>query len=457
MDSFASGATPQLSSRRIASVWWPLAASWMLMGIELPILTAVVERMENPHVNLAAYGSVVLPLSLLIEAPIIMLLAAATALVRDQPSYRRLFRFMMITSAALTAIHVAVAFSPVFDWIFRELLDAPEELRESARRGLQIMTPWTWAIAYRRMQHGVLIRAGHSRAVGAGTLMRLGANLLAMFLVAKLTDWPGIVVGSVGVATGVTAEAIFSGVLVRPILRDLSPAEVEGAAPLTWSRLGRFYAPLALTPFLTLILPLVGAAAMSRMSNPMLSLAAWPAVHGLVFLLRGVGMAYNEVVVALANEPGATRALFRFSRYIAAATMAILVLLVATPMAGLWFEHVMNLSPELARTTRLAVSLCLLMPGYQVLQSYYQGTLVASGKTRAVPEAVALYSLLAGFLLWIGVERSSMIGIYYTVLAFSCGGVTQTLWLWFRSRDLIREHLRKDSALVASHRQVIDP
>ena len=45
---------PHLSQGRILRTWWPLAASWLLMGVELPILTAVVERMADGDINLAA-------------------------------------------------------------------------------------------------------------------------------------------------------------------------------------------------------------------------------------------------------------------------------------------------------------------------------------------------------------------------------------------------------------------
>ena len=76
-----------LTLARIARVWWPLAASWLLMGAELPALSAVIARLPHPEINLAAYGGVVFPLALIIESPIIMLLAASTALCKDWASY----------------------------------------------------------------------------------------------------------------------------------------------------------------------------------------------------------------------------------------------------------------------------------------------------------------------------------------------------------------------------------
>src|SRR3990172_12897385 len=107
----------------------------------------------------------------------IMLLSASTAVCKDWDSYRKVFRFMMVVSAGLTLIHLGVAFTPLYDLVARSLLGAPEEIIEPGRLGLQIMLPWSWAIAYRRFHQGVLIRFDHSNTVGIGTTIRLCSNL----------------------------------------------------------------------------------------------------------------------------------------------------------------------------------------------------------------------------------------------------------------------------------------
>ena len=43
--------TPPLRPSRIARVWWPLAASWLLMAAELPTIDAVVARLPDPVIN----------------------------------------------------------------------------------------------------------------------------------------------------------------------------------------------------------------------------------------------------------------------------------------------------------------------------------------------------------------------------------------------------------------------
>src|SRR3990172_7197941 len=147
---------------RILRTWWPLAASWMLMGAELPALSAVVARMPDPKINLAAYGGVVFPLALIIESPIIMLLAASTALSKDMASYLKLRRFMMVSGGLLTAFHALLAFTPLYYVVVEGILGVPQEIVQPARLGLMIMLPWTWSIAYRRFNQGALVRFGLS-------------------------------------------------------------------------------------------------------------------------------------------------------------------------------------------------------------------------------------------------------------------------------------------------------
>ena len=42
-----------LSQKKIFDTWWPLALSWLLMGLELPAISAVIARLENPEIHLA--------------------------------------------------------------------------------------------------------------------------------------------------------------------------------------------------------------------------------------------------------------------------------------------------------------------------------------------------------------------------------------------------------------------
>ena len=185
-------------------------------------------RLANPEINLAAYGGIVWPVALIIEAPIIMLLAASTALSTDWDAYRSLRKFMTITSIILTGVHILVAFTPLYYFVVVRLIGSPAEIVEPARWGLMVMVPWTWAIAYRRFQQGAMIRFGYSGAIVVGTGIRLVTDVVLVLIGMRIGILPGVVVGAGAQALGVTAEAIYSGFRVRAVVFEkLKQADVS--------------------------------------------------------------------------------------------------------------------------------------------------------------------------------------------------------------------------------------
>ena len=155
---------PSLSYRQIAKFWIPLAGTWLMMAVEGPYLAAIIARLGQPTENLAAFG-VAFAFAIIIEAPVIMLLAASTALVEDLGSYIALRRFTYRLSVALTVLQLVVVLPPVFQWIAGSLLGLPSEVSRLAHQGLVIMLPWPIAIGYRRFRQGLLIRYNLTRRV----------------------------------------------------------------------------------------------------------------------------------------------------------------------------------------------------------------------------------------------------------------------------------------------------
>ena len=303
----------QLSIRKIFQTWWPLAVSWFLMALELPALSAIVARLADPKINLAAYGGIVFPLALIIEAPIIMLLAASTALSKDWKSYQKIRKFMHTTSAVLTGLHILVVSTPLYFFLVEKIIGSPQEIVAPARIGLAIMLPWTWAVGYRRFNQGVLIRFGHSVTVGKGTFVRLAANFLVLASGYIVNIIPGIIVATSAVAAGVISEAVYIGIKVRPVIDSQLKPMPEIKPELSKKVFLNYYIPLALTSLITLLSQPLISSALSRMPHALDSLAVWPVISGLLFMFRSVGVAYNEVVVTLLDKPGSFVNLRKFA------------------------------------------------------------------------------------------------------------------------------------------------
>lgn len=435
---------PSLPLRRIVRTWWPLAASWLLMTSELPLISAVIARLQHQEINLAAWG-VVFSLSTLIQAPSTMLLAASTALSKDWDSYRQVRRFMLVIVALLTAIHALIAFTPLYYWVIRDLLGAPAEIVEPARLGLMIMTPWSAGTAYRRFQQGVLIRFDQAQVVIWGSLLRLSTDSLTLVVGYLWGRLPGVVVAASAIIIGVVSETLYTGWRVRPIhahqLRQAAPVTPR----LTVGAFARFYFPLAITVLLTMLVQPMVSAALSRMPRPLESLAVWPVVWGLLILWQSTGIAYNEAVIALLDESHAVQGLRRFTALLISLITLLLLLMVVTPLAAWWLGQVAALTPSLVTLARQGLGLGLLLPGLRVLQSWYQGAITYSRHTRGVTESVAAFLLTCGGILGAGVAWGQIPGLYVGVAAVTAGMLLQTGWLWWRSRAVMQAVQSRDA------------
>jgi hypothetical protein len=202
-----------------------------------------------------------------------------------------------------------------------------------------------------------------------------------------------------------------------------------------------------MTSLLTLLIQPLGSAALSRMPRALESLAAWPVVSGLIFMLRSMGVAFNEVVVALLDEPLSTKSLRRYTLILSIGTTGAVVIIAATPLSRLWLEIFSGLSPELATLARNGLWFGLMLPGLNSLQSWYQGALLNSGKTRGISEAVVIFLISTGMVLVGGVTWGKIAGLYVGLAAFSFGMLTQTIWLWIRSRPGLRTLSERDQRL----------
>ena len=111
-----------------------------------------------------------------------------------------------------------------------------------------------------------------------------------------------LLVGASALSTAVICEAIASKFMVSKFLARLKSRSNETQSELTIKEIVKFYYPLALTSLLTLgIQPFVTFfIGQSRM--PLESFAVMPVVTSFVFIFRGLGLSYQEVVVALIGD-----------------------------------------------------------------------------------------------------------------------------------------------------------
>ena len=127
--------TDRPTQRSITLFWLPLAATWLMMGLEGPYLAAIIARLPEAKFNLAAHG-VAYAFALVTEAPILMLMSAATALVTDGDSFRRLQNFARTLCVGATGLVLVVLIPPVHRFLLLDLVHLPPEVMELDRKSV---------------------------------------------------------------------------------------------------------------------------------------------------------------------------------------------------------------------------------------------------------------------------------------------------------------------------------
>jgi hypothetical protein len=426
-----------LTQRRIFWFWLPLAAMWIMMAVEQPAIAAVTARLPNPELNLAAFG-VTFALALLVEAPVIMLLTAGTALPRDRHSYQRLLNFTHLMAGGLTVLHLLIGLTPLYDLIVGRLIGTPESVLELSRQGFLLMTPWTASIAYRRLWQGVLIRFNRTKVVSLTILARLSVTTLTLTLGLFWGTVQGIHVGTIGLSLGVIAAAIVSYLFARPTIQEhLSRASTD-SPELTWPDLLSFYLPLALTSLIVLANQPLFTTTLARAPQPLLSLAVWPVIMSLLFLGRSIALSYQEAVVALLKDQESYKQLQRMAWSVAAILGGIFFLLAFTPLSRLWFAHVAGLSPELVDQAILPTVLVAPVPLLSVLISWQRGILVHVKQTRYISQSVMISLGMLVVVLVTATWLLSLPGVIIAAAALTISVTAEWIYLSWRGRNAAR-------------------
>ena len=210
-----------LTTGRIARFWLPLEATWLMMAAEGPFVAALIARLAAPKENLAAFA-VATALAWMVESPIIMMLSASNALVRDGVAYRKLRRFSNVLNATVTAVMIVLVTPPVFNFVARGIMGLESDVARLAGHSMIFLVLWPGAIGFRRFYQGILISDGRPQAVTWGTVMRLSTMAATGLLFALVFHLPGASVGTGALGAGVVAEGAASWFMARQD-RPLSP------------------------------------------------------------------------------------------------------------------------------------------------------------------------------------------------------------------------------------------
>ncbi|MCZ6806365.1 MAG: hypothetical protein O7F08_05385, partial [Deltaproteobacteria bacterium] len=288
-----------------------------------------------------------------------------------------------------------------------------------------------------------LIRAGKTRLVAWGTLIRLIGMIIAALVGFFVLDMPGAWVGGLALGTGVTVEAVVARFMAASTVREL----LEGKGDLesrgrnvTYRDIAAFYYPLALTSLIGLTIQPMLTFFMGRSVAPIESLAIFPVVHALSFFFRSMGLAFQDTAIALMGDRFThLPELKKFSFSLGLATTAGLSLVAFTPLSRLWFETISGLTPELASFALVPMRIIVPLPFLSVLLSLQRAILVEGRRTGYITVATALEVGTVAVLFVTFGWGLDLVGATAAFTAFLGGRMVSNTYLLFGCRAVLRE------------------
>lgn len=431
--------TNNLSYKKIFIFWSPLAITWLMMSVEGPYLSAIIARMGEAKFNLAAYG-VSFSFALIVEAPVIMLMSAATALVENYESFKKLKNFTYLLNGIITLFMLLLLIPGIFDLVAVDIINLPKEVANITYWAFLALLPWPAAIGYRRFYQGILIRNNKTKLVTFGTVIRLLFMTLTAMILYFMKVVPGAVAASLALSVGVTIEAVASKIMSLKVIDEIkAQATSKHQNELSYSAILKFYYPLALTSILSLgVHPLVTfMLGQSRMSLE--SLAVLPVINSLVFVFRSLGLSYHEVFIALLGSKGeGYKPLRNFGFFTGSLSVILLALITMTPLSNVWFNGISGLSNELAEFSKFPSMLVTLLPGLTFLISVQRAIQVYSRKTSPLTTATIIEVLGIISVLFISIKMLDLVGVVSAALAYMVGRILANIYLIIPNRKAIK-------------------
>ncbi len=419
-----------LTPKKIMRFWFPLAATWLMMSVEGPFVTSVIARLADETHNLAAFG-IAYAFALLSESPVIMLMAAATSLVRGRTSYRRLRRFTLMLVGLVTLSLAGALFSPLFDFLIYDVLNLSPLIHDLTHQTLVFMLVWPGAIAWRRFLQGLLIVNNKTRIVSYGTAIRLVVMALTALFFYFHPLLPGAAVGGLALGVGVVAEMAVTWYLSRSTIRKV--LEQKEKAPekiLSMRGILRFYYPLALATFLGLGIQPMLTFFLGQSRMALESLAILPVINAFIFIFRSIGLSFQEVAITFLHHSREQFIfLHRFVIKVALAITLVVLLIVLTPLARLWYQDLSGLSLTLTRLSLIPTLIMSLLPALSLYISWQRAVEVQAHQTRHLTLSTFIEVSLIGLAMLLMI-RADFIGIYAVAIAMTCGRLAANAYLF---------------------------
>lgn len=423
-------------------VWLPLAISQILMNFELPIVNANIARGQLVAESLAAL-SVATSMVILMESGVMMILPVSVSLFSGYKSLVFLRKFTVFIGFLMSLAVFTLSIDGVFEFVTKRFMHLPVNLMSLTQNSLRILIPWPIAIAWRRMHQGILIKIGKTNLIVMPTILRVTLSGAISYIGIVHYSGAPIIIASIALIAGVIAESLLVFLIANYSLKFAHIKDTNFKS-LSFSSIVSYYLPLALTSFLTFLLFPIINSGLSRSYNPLVSLAIWPVVFGLIHTLNALSYPIQEVVLVL-NKTGLNKFSAKFAIGVGIFASVMAFSITFEPVANIYFRLFGGMPAEYLDYCQKTLALLVPIPLLVSIQSFFRGNLVATQNNNVIQTGMIInvtFLVLALSVFTTFFDQTS--GLIIAPISILMGAVFECLYL-FKKYNLFSSPLHTNT------------
>ena len=353
-------------------------------------------RSVDPATALAGY-SVAFTLCGVLYSPLLVVQQVTAKHMLEGGDFPPFRRFAVLVGLVFTALAAAIAFTPLGDLVFGDLIGVTNGVFREAAGAMRVLWPVPFLTALRAAHQGRLVAGHRTQPIAHATALRTAALAAVAFLL--VAGGGGAVAGAWAFLAGLVLETAWVWVARAP--RPQAPFHTAEEMRTLDRELLRFSAPLMVNVLLWWTTPLIINGVLARTPEPAIALAAFAVIEALAWFLTSPTGQLQHAGLALVNCEESHRSVRRWGLAVAVASAAVLGLIALPGVREPILRLVFDLEPRLLAAVATALPLAVLYPLLYAHRQYYQGLFVRAGRPGLVGAGAALrVAAVVGLAFW---------------------------------------------------------
>jgi Na+-driven multidrug efflux pump len=395
-----------LTFRTTLAFYIPLALSVTILGMTRTTLNAGMGRgTADAGVQIGAFAAAV-GLSWILMAFVFPVREACLTFLRGPVTYRQLRKLCFLVGIVPAGVGGLVFVGPWGAPFLEVVMGLRGELRDATLSTIQILCLSPPLLAWQRFNQGTLMWLRTTRALTWISSIKYGLLVIVvvLLLLAEVRFTSAVAAWVLNLADA--AEGLLLELVVLRVRGDLRGPE----RPVSARTFIRYFLPLGVRELIMDCVRPVLSAALARLPEPEVALAAYGVATGLNQLFERPLFSFRHTAMALVRDAQSSALIRRFS-IMAGWSVLVVVLAVTWTPAIYWIcRGLLGLSPMLVEPSVWTTRIVLLEVTLQPTRAFYQGILINDlrGWVLTLSSAVRVaVAFLVGFIVGPALPLSS--------------------------------------------------